>query len=264
MTDIVELTLAPNHIAVITLNRIESQNALNEAMIDQLQTQLEWVQNDLSIRSLILNAKGKSFCAGADIGEMRSSGQASESPNIKSAMKLATLINTLYNLPIPTIASAHGSVFGGGLGLVAAADIAICGDNSVFCLSEVRLGLIPAIISPYVILAMGSRNAHRYFLTAEKFGAIEAQRIGLVHETLSLGELEGFTHHLARSILDGAPQAQKSAKSLIRNVATKPLDAKLIEWTAQQIATTRTSPEAQEGLSAFLDKRSPSWQENSF
>jgi methylglutaconyl-CoA hydratase len=261
---IAEFTLTPTQVAVITLNRLEAQNALNEAMIDQLQVHLDSIKNDPSIRALILNAKGKSFCVGADIGEMRLSGQASEGQNKMSAMKLAILMNTLYDLPIPTITSVHGSVFGGGLGFVAAADIAIAADNAVFCLSEVRLGLIPAIISPYVISAIGARNAHRYFLTAERFGAMEAQRIGLVHETVSLGELEGFTQHLVCSILDGAPQAQKTAKSLIRNVVTKPLDAKLIEWTADQIATIRTSPEAQEGLSAFLDKKQPSWRENSF
>ncbi|MBN9565628.1 MAG: enoyl-CoA hydratase/isomerase family protein [Alphaproteobacteria bacterium] len=264
MTVIAEFTLTPAQVAVITLNRVGSQNALNEAMIDQLQAHFDSIKNDTTIRAVILNAKGKSFCAGADIGEMRLSGQASYEQNKMDAMKLAALMNTIYSLPIPTIASVHGPVFGGGLGLVAAADIAIAADNSVFCLSEVRLGLIPAIISPYVLAAIGPRHARRYFLTAERFGVMEAQRIGLVHETVSLGELEGFTQHLARSILDGAPQAQKLAKSLIENVALKPVNAQLIEWTADEIARIRTSPEAQTGLSAFIDKKLPPWRENSF
>ena len=263
MRMIAEFTLTPSGIAVITLNRPEAQNALNERLIDQLQEHLDLIQKDSSIRALILKAQGKSFCAGADIGDMRLLGQGSVVQNKMSAMKLATLMNTLHHLSIPTLASVQGSVFGGGLGFVAAVDIAICADNALFCLSEVRLGLIPAIISPYVISVMGARNAHRYFLTAETFGAREAKHIGLIHETVALEELEGFSQHLIHSILNGAPQAQKAAKSLIRNVQMKTLDSKLIEWTADQIATIRTSPEAQEGLSAFLEKRQPSWRENS-
>jgi len=208
---------------------------------------------------VVLAAKGKSFSAGADLNWMKRVARYSEAENIRDAVALASLMRTLDAMTKPTIARVQGAAFGGGVGLVACCDIAVASAAATFSLSEVRLGLIPAVISPYVIAAIGSRNARRYFLTAERFNAHEALRIGLVHSVVQGSELDNAVDGILDELLRGGPKAISAAKDLIAHVAHRPIDQLLAEETATRIAQIRVSPEGQEGIAAFLDKRPASW-----
>jgi methylglutaconyl-CoA hydratase len=211
------------------------------------------------VRVVVLAAKGKSFSAGADLNWMKRVARYSEAENIRDAVALASLMRTLDAMTKPTIARVQGAAFGGGVGLVACCDIAVASAAATFSLSEVRLGLIPAVISPYVIAAIGSRNARRYFLTAERFNAHEALRIGLVHSVVQGSELDNAVDGILDELLRGGPKAISAAKDLIAHVAHRPIDQLLAEETATRIAQIRVSPEGQEGIAAFLDKRPASW-----
>ncbi len=253
------LELDDRGVAWLTLNRPSIHNAFDDQLIERLLQALEAVEADPGARLLVLRAEGRSFSAGADLNWMRRMADYAEAENLADARQLAALMSSLNNLGIPSIAQVQGAAFGGGVGLVACCDIAVASEQARFCLSEVRLGLVPAVISPYVIAAIGERAARRYFQTAERFDAEEARRIGLVHEVVGPERLGETVEGLIDSLLLGGPRALGAAKRLIFDVAHRPLDAALIEQTAQTITRIRASEEGREGLGAFLEKRSPEW-----
>jgi len=246
-------------VATLRLNRPEVHNALDGALIAALTDALGQVDADPAVRTVLLAANGQSFSAGADLQWMRRMAEASEAENEADARALAELMRRLDRLSKPAVAAVQGPVFGGGVGLVACCDIAIAADTAVFALSEVRLGLIPAVVSPYVIAAIGPRAARRYFLTAERFDAAEALRLGLVHRVVPAAELTTATDRLLAMLAEGGPRAQAEAKRLIADVTGRPIDAALIDDTAGRIARIRASAEGREGIAAFLSKRKPSW-----
>jgi len=248
-----------NGVATLTLNRPEVHNAFDDHLIVQLTHKLRELDHHASVRVVVLAAGGKSFSAGADLNWMKRIARYSEAENIRDAVALAGLMRALNTMTKPTIARVQGSAFGGGVGLVACCDIAIAGSAALFSLSEVRLGLIPAVISPYVIAAMGERNARRYFLTAERFDAQEALRVGLVHTVVTDGELDAAVSRIVGELLKGGPKAIAASKELIAHVTGRPIDHVLAEETATRIAQIRVSPEGQEGIAAFLDKRAAAW-----
>jgi len=249
-----------NSIATITLNRPEVHNAFNEGVIGDLTDLFTKAGADKDVRAVILRGNGKSFSAGGDLNWMRKMADYTYQQNVDDAMRLGVLLKTINFLPKPTLALVHGNIFGGGVGLTACCDIAIAEQGAQFCLSEVRIGLIPSIIAPYVINAMGERMARRYFMTAERFSADEAHRIGFVHELAEPGKIDEVADKILQAILDGAPQAQGRGKKLMLDIIGRPIDDKLIELTVRQIAEARASEEGKEGLSAFLNKTEPSWR----
>lgn len=247
-------------VATLTLNRAEKHNAFDDELIHLLKTALDHLAQDEAVRVLVLKATGKSFSAGADLNWMQRMANYSQAENLKDAEKLAHLMHRLYAFPKPTIAVVQGAVFGGGVGLVACCDIAIASTAASFCLSEVKIGLIPAVISPYVISAMGERASRYYFLTAEVFSALQAQQYGLVHTLTKPEELELKTTQLLHTLLKNSPAALTACKDLIQTVAAElHINTQLIQETTQRIAAIRVSSEGQEGLRAFLEKRKPSW-----
>lgn len=246
--------------ATITLNRPELHNAFDDALIAGLVTSLKEFDRDDNVRVVMLAANGKSFSSGADLNWMRRMADYSFDENLADANGLAELMKVLANLSKPTIALVQGAAIGGGVGLVACCDIALASERASFCLSEVKLGLIPAVISPYVATAIGARATRRYFLTAERFDAREACRLGLVHEVLADQEaLAERADALSRTILQNSPHAMAAVKELVAEVAHAWLDDDLIADTAERIAEMRASVEGREGLSAFLEKRKPTW-----
>jgi methylglutaconyl-CoA hydratase len=254
------LTELDGPIAIITLNRPEKHNAFDDALIADLTQHLNAVDQLDQVRVVVLSASGKSFSAGADLNWMKRMASYTEAENAHDAMALAELMKTLYGLSKPTIARVQGPAYGGGVGLVACCDIAVGTHDAAFSLSEVKLGLIPAVISPYVIAAIGPRAAHRYFLTAERFDAGEAYRLGLLSELVNNDdELDVKIEEIIRSILAAGPDAIHEAKQLIDAVTNQPITNTLIADTASRIARVRVSAEGQEGLRAFLEKRKPAW-----
>lgn len=249
----------PEGRATLSLNRPELHNAFDDSLIAALTEELRCLEKDPAVRTVFLAGEGKSFSAGANLAWMRRMADYTEEENRVDALALAELMRTLDTLAKPTIAMVQGAAFGGGVGLVACCDIALAVPSALFCLSEVRLGLIPAVISPYVVAAIGPRAARRYFLTAERFDADEACRVGLVHEVVSEGMLEKRARQVSDKILENGPTAMAEAKALAASVARGPLDKEMIADTADRIARIRASAEGREGLSAFLEKRQPSW-----
>ncbi len=246
-------------VARVTLNRPELRNAFDDALIGRLTAAFHDVQNDKNVRVLVLAGNGAAFCAGADLNWMKRMAGYGYEQNLADAQALAAMLATLDRMPKPTIARVHGPVFAGGTGLVAACDIAVGTPEAKFCLSEAKLGLSPATISPYVIRAMGERLARRYFLTAEVFDAEEAYRIGMLSALSSKEKLDVTIESIVQNLLAGGPEAQIKIKALIRAVAQRPVDDALVADTAQRIAEIRVSPEGKEGIAAFLEKRKASW-----
>jgi methylglutaconyl-CoA hydratase len=247
-------------VATVTLNRADVHNAFNDALIADMTGALRRLGADDKVRAVVLRAEGKSFSAGADLGWMQKMANYGHEENLRDASALAELMRTLNFLPKPTVARVQGAAFGGGVGLAACCDIAIASETAAFSLSEVRLGLIPAVISPYVVAAIGERSARRYFLTAERFDAAEALRIGLVHLVVPAHEIDAAVDAILARLSEGGPAAQCAAKNLIFAVAHRPVDAALIHDTAQRIANIRASSEGREGLAGFLEKRKPAWR----
>lgn len=247
-------------VVTITLDRAEKHNAFNDQMIAELVAGFGQVNADPNARALVLAANGKSFCAGADLSWMQQMAEYSYQQNKQDADHLAAMFSTLYKMQIPTIARVQGSAYGGAIGLIACCDIAIANKMSNFCLSEVKIGLVPATISPYVINVMGAHIAKRYFMTAEVFSSRRARRLGLIAEAVSEDSLDETIDALLNNLLNNGPQAVKTAKALVADIANKSIDQSLIEQTSELIARTRVSPEGQEGLNAFLNKRLPSWR----
>lgn len=243
----------------VWMNRPAVHNALNEEMIRELTIVFRSLSDDAAVRVIVLSGRGKSFSAGADAEWMKRQGAAGAVDNLESARGLAEMFNAIAACPKPTIARVNGAAIGGGLGFVSVCDIAIASSNAIFAASEVRLGLIPATIGPYVVQAIGPRWARRLFLTGERISAAHAEKIGLLHETAAPEELDARVDNVVETLLAGAPGAQKAAKELIDAIAVRPMTPELMEETAVRIATIRSEPEAREGLSAFLEKRSASW-----
>ena len=247
-------------VATLTLNRPEKHNAFDEHMIAELSGLLADISGNNAIRVLLLRATGKSFCAGADVDWMRRMAGYDHAANLADAGALAELLHRLDSLPQPTIACVQGAALGGGAGLVCCCDMAVAVTTAMFAFSEVRLGLIPATISPYVVRAIGRRAARRYLLTGERFDAPTAHQLGIVSEVVEPGELDNAVQRLVRALLDGGPQAVRAAKQLIDDVAGRKIDAELMTMTSRRIADIRCSPEGQDGLSAFLNKQPPPWK----
>ena len=242
------------------MDRPEKHNAFDDVLIADLHAAFEQVEADTSVRVVVLSGEGKSFSAGADLSWMARMADYSESENLDDARKLGGMMRALNELPKPTVARVQGAAFGGGVGLVAACDMAIASSAASFCLSEVRLGLIPAVISPYVVEAIGARAARRYFQTAERFDAEAASRLGLVHEVVDPSALDGAMDVLVAQLVKNGPAAMAAAKQLIRRVSTGPVDDAMMSDTARQIADIRATQEGREGVRAFLEKRDPAWR----
>lgn len=248
-----------DQVAYIWLNRPELHNAFNTQVIEELHHCFIQLNERDDVRVVILAGRGKSFSAGADLNWMKHAGQASQAENEADALKLATMLHSLATLKQPTIARVHGIAFGGGMGLASACDICIASTDAKFATSEVRLGLAPSTISPYVIRAIGVRQASRYFLTAERISAEQALNIGLAHEIAAADELDHKVDEIVQALLLGGPEAQTASKQLIQLVDQKQLTQELLLQTAQHIAHVRQGSEAKEGLNAFLNKQSPTW-----
>ncbi len=246
-------------VATIWMNRPDVHNAFNAQLIADLTTACIALDADDSVRAVVLAGRGKSFSAGADLNWMKAAGEASEAENFADAMKLAGMLRTLAEMKKPTIARVHGAALGGGMGLASACDICIAGDKAVFATSEVKFGIIPSAISPYVIRAIGERQATRYFQTAERINATRAAALGLAHEAVAGEELDAKVAEVVEALLQGGPKSQAAAKDLIRAVANRPVSDAVVEDTARRIASLRATPEAKEGLAAFLDKRPAGW-----
>ncbi len=245
--------------ATLTLNRPDVHNAFDPEMVRALTAALSHVAKDDAVRAVVIEGAGRSFCAGADIAHMRQSAQFTKKQNYDGASESARMFHALYSLKKPTVAAVHGAVRGGGCGIVAACDIAIATRTATFRLSEVKIGVIPAMISPYVIGAIGERQSRRYMLSGEQFDANEAWRIGLVHELVDENGLTARVNAMLDQLYSSGPNAVRAIKQLIPKSAHSLIGPGIVNATAKRIAEIRATPEAQEGLSAFLEKRKPSW-----
>jgi methylglutaconyl-CoA hydratase len=246
-------------VATVTLNRPEVRNAFNDEVIAELTQVFTELGGREEVRAIVLAAEGTAFCAGADLNWMRRMANFSRDENIADAGQLAAMLRAIYQCPKPTVARVQGDVFAGGVGLVAVCDMAVSVDSATYCLSEVKLGLIPATISPYVIRAMGARAAHRYFLTAERFSAAEALRIGFVHEVVTADALDARVEEITKALRSASPHAVKACKALLQDVAGRDIDDDLVARTVQGIADIRASAQGKEGVQSFLEKRKPNW-----
>ncbi|MED5389067.1 MAG: enoyl-CoA hydratase/isomerase family protein [Pseudomonadota bacterium] len=247
-------------VARITLDNPEKRNAFDDSIIASLTQAFERAGSDAAVRVVVLQAAGKHFSAGADLNWMRAMGKLDAQQNRDDALRLASLMQAIDQCPKPVIARVQGAAFGGALGLICAADMAVAADNARFCLSEVKLGIVPAVISPYVVRALGARQANRYFMTAEVIPADRALSLGIAHEVVPESELDATVDALVDALMSAAPQAQIEARNLIARVSHGPIDRAMLEHTADLIARLRTGDEGQEGLSAFLEKRTPNWR----
>ncbi|WP_431094857.1 enoyl-CoA hydratase/isomerase family protein [Polaromonas aquatica] len=246
-------------VATVTLNRPDVRNAFNQEVIAEMTQAFVELGMHEGVRCIVLAANGPAFCAGADLNWMRSMADYTHAQNLEDAGRLATMLQAVYECPKPVIARIQGDVYAGGMGLVAACDMAVSVDTAGYCLSEVKLGLIPATISPYVIRAMGARAAHRYFLTAERFDAAEALRIGFVHEVVTADALDAKVADMVKALVNAGPEAVKLCKQLVQDVGGQPITPELVQMTVESIADVRVSPEGREGVQSFLQKRKPNW-----
>lgn len=246
-------------VATVTLNRPEVRNAFNETTIAEITQVFRELGRNGDVRTIVLAANGPAFCAGADLNWMKKMAGYTHEENRADAAQLAEMLRTIYTCPKPVVAKVQGDCYAGGMGLAAACDIIIANEATNFCLSEVKLGLIPATISPYVIIAMGENAARRYFLTAERFSAQEAHRIGFVHQVTAADALDAAVADIVKALVTNSPNAVKEAKRLVQDVAGQPLTAELIADTAERIADIRSSEEGKEGVRSFLEKRKPNW-----
>lgn len=246
-------------VATVWMNRSAVHNAFNAQLIADLTAACCALEADEAVRVVVLAGRGKSFSAGADLNWMKAAAAASVDENLADARRLAAMLGTLAEMAKPTLARVHGAALGGGMGLASACDICIAAEAAVFATSEVRFGIIPSAISPYVIRAIGARQAGRYFQSGERIGAARAREIGLVHEVVAAEALDAKVGEVVAALLQGGPQAQAAAKDLIRAVAHQPLGDEVAEDTARRIAALRATAEAREGLDAFLAKRPAAW-----
>jgi methylglutaconyl-CoA hydratase len=255
----INISLDGDHIATVTLNRPEVRNAFNETTIAELTQAFRDLGSRPEIRVIVLAASGLAFCAGADLNWMKKMADYTHAENIADAGQLAEMLRVIHTCPKPVVAKIQGDCYAGGMGLAAVCDMAVAAEAVNFCLSEVRLGLIPATISPYVVKAMGENAARRYFLTAERFSAAEALRMGFVQEVASAEALDAKVAELAKALAANSPNAVKQAKLLVQQVAGREITAELIASTVEGIANIRASDEGREGVRSFLEKRKPNW-----
>jgi methylglutaconyl-CoA hydratase len=247
-------------VARVTLNRPDVRNAFNDTVIGELTAVFDALGGDPSLRAIVLAAEGKAFCAGADLNWMKAMAGYSWDENHADAGRLAHMLWTLYSCPVPVIARVQGDVYAGGVGLVSVCDIVVAAESAGFCLSEAKLGLLPATIGPYVVRALGEQASRRYFVTAERFSATEAHRLGLVHELATDAQaLDAKVEALVAALLANGPAAVKACKRLVQDVAHAPITATLRDDTARRIADIRASAEGREGVQSFLSKAKPSW-----
>jgi len=246
-------------VARITLTMPEIRNAFSDEVIQAITEAFADVGARADVRAVVLAAEGPAFCAGANLNWMRRMADYTREENLADASKLAAMLRTIAECPKPTIARVQGDVYAGGMGLVAACDMAVSVDTAWYCLSEVKIGLAPATISPYVIRAMGARAAQRYFLTAERFTAAEAHRIGFVHEVVAADALDTKVDELLKALTSASPAAVVACKTLVADVVGRDIDEGLIAYTVEAIADIRASTEGREGVQAFLNKRKPAW-----
>ena len=246
--------------ATITLNRPDKSNAMNGKLVSELRQALSEVSHNDEARVIVIKGAGKNFCGGADLGWMKTMSESSKSENLDDALSLATLLHTLYTFPKPTMVLAQGAAFGGALGLLAAADIVLAADNIIASFSEIKMALAPSTISPYVIAAIGARAARYYFLTGARFNAYEAYQMGLIHRIVPALQLDEEGDALAIELANNSLHAMKEIKSLIAEVSDESINKTLSQKTAEHLVNMRISPDAQEGLNAFLEKRAPKWR----
>ena len=252
------------HTATVTLNRPEVRNAFNETTIAEIKQAFSELGDDAGLRAIVLAANGPAFCAGADLNWMKKMAGYTHAENHADALQLAEMLRTIYLCPKPVVAKVQGDCYAGGMGLVAACDIIVAVEEASFCLSEVKLGLIPATISPYVIKAMGENASRRYFLTAERFGAQEALRIGFAHEVVSADTLDAKVAEIVKALANNSPSAVQQAKVLVREISGQAVSEHavsdtLLADTAERIAQIRASDQGREGVASFLEKRKPAW-----
>ncbi|HKT97179.1 MAG TPA: enoyl-CoA hydratase/isomerase family protein [Paraburkholderia sp.] len=249
-------------VATVTLNRPDVRNAFNETMIADVTSAFTALGARDDVRAIVLAGNGKAFCAGADLNWMRKMAGYSDEENRADALRLAHMLSAVYRCPKPVIACVHGDAYAGGMGLVCVADIVVAVETVHFCLSEARLGLMPATIAPYVIRALGEQASRRYFVTAEAFDCATALRLGLVSEAVSAGELDATVQRIADTLCANSPNAVRECKQLVQDIAGESIDDALIEDTAVRIARIRASEEGRDGVSSFLEKRTPRWRDS--
>ena len=247
-------------VARVFLNRPEVRNAFNDGVIAELRETFTRLGTDTQLRAIVLGGHGKAFCAGADLAWMRAMADYSWEQNRADAQALADMLWAVYRCPVPVVGRIHGDCYAGGVGLASVCDVLVASDAASFCLSEARLGLLPATISPYVVRALGEQASRRYLVTAERFSAAQAHALGFVHELCAPDALDAKVDEVVAALVANGPMAVRACKQLVQDVAGRPLEAELREDTARRIADIRASDEGREGVQAFLNKRPPSWQ----
>ncbi len=255
-----EIRRPSRHVAHVWLNRPDVRNAFNDGVIHELTTAFTQLGADTDLRAIVLGGHGKAFCAGADLSWMRTMSGYTWEQNHADASGLAQMLWTLWSCPVPVLGRIHGDCYAGGVGLAAVCDVLVASDAATFCLSEARLGLLPATIGPYVVRALGEQAARRYFVTAERFSAAQALAMGLVHEVCEAGQLDAKLDEIVAAVVANGPAAVKACKQLVKDVAGLPITAALRDDTARRIADIRASPEGREGVQAFLNKRDAAWK----
>jgi methylglutaconyl-CoA hydratase len=260
MATTLDIRRPSKHLAEVWLNRPEVRNAFNDGVITELTEAFRTLGSDADLRAIVLGGHGKAFCAGADLGWMRAMADYSWQQNHEDAARLAEMLWAIWSCPVPVVGRVHGDCYAGGLGLAAACDVLLASDNVHFCLSEAKLGLLPATIAPYVVRAMGEQAARRYFVTAERFSAAQAQAMGFVHEVVAADALDAKVTEVVAALVANGPAAVKACKQLVKDVAAVPITPALRDDTARRIADIRASSEGREGVQAFLNKRDPSWR----
>ena len=248
------------HVAEVWLNRPEVRNAFNDGVIAELTHAFSQFGADPALRAIVLGGHGKAFCAGADLAWMRAMADYSWERNRADAQALADMLWTLYACPVPVVGRVHGDCYAGGVGLAAVCDVLVAAEGMQFCLSEARLGLLPATIAPFVIRALGEQAARRWFVTAERFSARQAQAMGFVHEVVAADALDAKVAEIVAALVANGPAAVRACKQLVKDMAGRPIDEALRAETARRIADIRASAEGREGVQSFLNKRAPSWQ----
>jgi methylglutaconyl-CoA hydratase len=260
MTATLDIRRPSPHVAEVWLNRPEVRNAFNDGVIAELTVAFRALAADGELRAVVLGGHGKAFCAGADLAWMRAMADYTWPQNHADAARLAEMLWTIWNCPVPVVGRLHGDCYAGGVGLAAVCDVLVAAEGMHFCLSEARLGLLPATIGPYVVKALGEQAARRWFVSAERFSAAQAQVLGFVHEVVAADALDARVAEIVAAVVANGPAAVRACKRLVKDVADRDIDATLRDETARRIADIRASAEGREGVSAFLNKRDPAWK----
>ena len=260
MTTTLDIRRPSPHVAEVWLNRPEVRNAFNDGVIAELTAAFDGFAADTELRAVVLGGHGKTFCAGADLSWMRTMAGYSWDENQADAARLAQMLWAIYRCPVPVVGRIHGDCYAGGVGLAAVCDVLVATEGLHFCLSEAKLGLLPATIGPYVVKALGEQASRRYFATAERFSAAQAHTLGFVHEVVTADQLDAKVAEIVALLVANGPAATKACKKLVQDLAGRPIDAALRGDTARRIADIRASTEGREGVQAFLDKRDPFWR----